>query len=149
MRQGNTLPLVGVRGSARGWHSRGGPNGPARISVASDVGNPLHEYCHHLQRAIPGLDAIFHKLHRRRTAGEARVRVGGGAKELGRKDQYLRSYTGREYKYGDDELPLEMLTMAMQMLFHPVWGEEHLREMVRDDPEFLDLALGVLFHYDP
>lgn len=149
VRQGNTLPLVGVRGSVRGWLSPGGPNGPARISVAPDVGNPLHEYCHHLQRAVPGLNAIFHKLHRRRTAGEARVRVGGGARELGRKDQYLRPYTGREYKYGGEELPEEVLTMAMQMLFHPVWEKEYLRKMVRDDPEFLDLALGVLFHYVP
>ena len=148
VRRGNTLPINGIRGSERGsYRPSTTPEIPAEISVASDVGNPLHEYCHHLQHAIPGLDELFRKLHRRRTAGEARVVVGGDPREIGRRDQYIDPYLGREY--GRDQTPAEVLTMAMQMTFHPVWGEEHLRDMVRDDPELLDLVLGVLFHYDP
>ena len=112
--------------------------------MAKDVGNPLHEYLHHLQRAVPRLDELFRKLHRRRTAGENRVSIGGG---VGCRDEYIRPYTDREY--GASEAPREVLTMAMQMTFHPVWGEEHLREKVLDDLEFLDLAVGVLIRYDP
>ncbi|MCY4098839.1 MAG: hypothetical protein OXF40_11360, partial [Rhodospirillales bacterium] len=144
VRQGNSVPVNGIRGSKRGFYRPGGDRWTAEISVASDVGNPLHEYHHHLQRAIPGLDAHFAKLHRRRTAGERRVAIGGG---VGREDEYVRPYTGREY--GRVEAPLEVLTMAMQMTFHPVWRREHLWDLVRKDPELLDLSLGVLFHYDP
>lgn len=39
--------------------------------------------------------------------------------------------------------------MAMQMTFHPVRKTEHQRDLVREDPETLDLALGTLFHHDP
>lgn len=141
---GNKLPVNGIRGSKRGFYRQAWGGRAAEVSVAKDVGNPLHEYHHHLQRAIPGLDAHFAKLHRRRTAGEKRVPIGGG---VGRKDEYIRPYTGREY--GGGETPLEVLTMAVQMLFHPVWGREHLRQMVHEDPELLDLTLGVLFHYNP
>ncbi len=147
VRSGNTLPLNAVKASRRGFRRPFGPTGRAEISVAKDIGNPLHEYLHHLQSTMPGLDGLFRQLHRRRTAGEARVVVGGGPKEIGRKDQYIDKYMGREY--GDDESPLEVLTMAMQMTFHPVWGEDCLRTMARDDPEMLDLVLGVLFHYNP
>ena len=39
--------------------------------------------------------------------------------------------------------------MAMQMVFGPIRGYEELRLFRRDDPELLDLVLGVLMHYDP
>ena len=95
-------------------------------------------------RATPGLDVRFANLHCRRTKGERRVAVGG---QRGREDGYVRPYTRREYSIA--EAPLEVLTMAMQMTFHPVWRTEHLRDLVRKDLEMLDLALGALFHYDP
>lgn len=38
--------------------------------------------------------------------------------------------------------------MAMQMTFHPVWREEQMCDLVRDDPEMPDLALCFLFRYD-
>ena len=144
VRQGNTVPVNGIRGSKRGFYRAEWGGRAAEISVASDVGNPLHEYHHHLQRAMPGLDVHYANLHRRRTRGERRVAIGGGR---GREDGYVRPYTGREY--GAAEAPLEVLTMAMQMTFHPVWRTDHLRDLVRKDPEMLDLALGTLFHYDP
>ncbi len=145
--EGNALPLLAIKDSSRGFYSAAlERQQTAEISVASDVGNPLHEYVHHLQRAMPGLDALFHQLHRRRTAGEPRVQVGGPT-DLGRKDQYVHAYAGREYT--KEELPQEVLTMGVQQLFHPVWDEEYLLMLVHDDPEMLDLVLGVLFHYDP
>lgn len=147
VRAGNEIPLEGIRGSkSRGFYRYPSARWPAQISVSPDVGVPLHEYCHHLQRAMPELDAVFVQLHRRRTAGEPKVRV-GGPKDTGRKDKYIRPYTGREYAPGD--APLEVFTMAVQMLFHPVLGREHLRQMVREDPELLDLVIGALFRYDP
>ena len=39
--------------------------------------------------------------------------------------------------------------MAVQQIFHPVWKVDYLRDLVRDDPEMLDLVTGVLLHYDP
>ena len=54
---------------------------------------------------------------------------------------------GREY--GADENLREVLTMAMQGVFHPIWGIGHLPGTVRDNPEMVDLVLGVLCRYDP
>ena len=147
VRQRNDLPLQAVQGSRRGRYRAGWGGRPAEISVAADPGNPLHEYCHHLQPAMPALHRLFVDLHRRRTAGEPRMRVGPEAGELGREDQYIRPYSGREYGPGQD--PQEVFTMAVQQTFHPVWGREFLRRLVRDDPEMLDLVTGVLLHYDP
>ena len=39
--------------------------------------------------------------------------------------------------------------MAVQTLFYPLHGEERLAEFARDDPELLDLIIGVLYHFDP
>ena len=96
---------------------------------------------------MPELDGIFAALHRRRTKGDPRVRIGKGRNEIGRTDDYILEYAGREYDPGQQ--PREVLTMGMQQLFHPLFKSEYLRKMVRDDPEMLDLLLGVLFGYDP
>ena len=146
--KGNTLPLTAIGASQRGFHRtwRGNVR-PAEISVATDVGNPLHEYIHHLQHAMPELNGLFVALHRRRTKGEPRVLVGSGQNEIGRTDDYIHKYTGKEYDPGEE--PLEVFTTGMQQLFHPVWDRERLRKLVRKDPEMLDLLLGVLFGYDP
>ena len=39
--------------------------------------------------------------------------------------------------------------MGMQHLFRPVWGEKLLPDLLRKDPEMIDLLLAVLFWYDP
>ena len=44
---------------------------------------------------------------------------------------------------------LELPTRAYQILFHPLYGEEMLGKMAKDDPGLLDLLLGVPFKYDP
>ena len=148
VRAGNSVKLMSRGTSRRGWYSEGTSGWPAMITTNKDPGNALHEYTHHLQRAMPGLDALFHRLHRRRTAGETRVTVTPGRNEPGRKDKYLKWYMGREY--GADEVPREVWTMTIQMAFHPVWGEDYLLKMAADDDtELLDLLLGVLFRYDP
>ena len=36
----------------------------------------------------------------------------------------------------------------MQMLFHHIDGTDYTKELIRKDPELLDLVLGVLFRYD-
>ena len=145
--KGNTLPLTAIGASDRGGYLSARDGRPAQISVATDVGNPLHEYFHHLQRAMPKLDGLFAALHHRRTKGDPRVQIGRGKNEIGRTDDYILEYAGREYDPG--EQPREVLTMGMQQLFHPLFGREYLRNLVRDDPEMLDLLLGVLFGYDP
>lgn len=114
-----------------------------------------------MQREAPDLDGLFVAVHRRRTAGEPVVSVDrqkpDGRTEVGRRDKYVHWYQGKEYgarpgRGADppvDGSPREVITMAYQMLLHPVHGEEKLRELIRHDPEMVDLALGALFHYDP
>ena len=53
--------------------------------------------------------------------------------------------------YDPDRPAIEVMTRAFQILFHRLPGEEpvDLDKLVRRDPEMLDLALGLLFHYDP
>ena len=96
---------------------------------------------------MPEPDGLFAALHRRRTKGEERVSIGRGKGETGRADQYLHRYTGREYDPGEE--PREVLAMGMQQLFHPLFGREYLRDLVRRDPGIPDLLPGVLFGYDP
>ena len=122
------------------------------LSIAPDPGNALHEYTHHLQAAMPGLDAHFQAFHRRR-------------KRQGRIGQYVNRYFATEYQNfeGNPAFPngtaLEVITRATQLLFHPLasrakvggplWHDELLPRLVRKDPEMLDLTLGLLFRYDP
>ena len=142
--KGNQGRLLAFRGQRRGGYSRRTPP-PSEIRISQQPGSALHEYAHHLQFMMPGLDLLFQQLHHRRTSRENQVQVGGPA-EMGRKDQYLLPYQGREYT--SRELPYEVFTMAIEQLFHPVFDGDYLRLMVADDPEILDLILGALFHYD-
>ena len=146
VRRANTEPLEAARATKRGSYDTYS-RGPAKISVTADIGNPLHEYVHHVQHAVPELDELFQALHRRRTAGDPLVPVShfGDPTELCRPDGYFKKYVGREY----DGVPGEVLTMAMQAVFHPVWGVDYIRQIARDDPELLDLVIGTLFRFDP
>ncbi len=49
--------------------------------------------------------------------------------------------------YDPDRPAIEVMTRAFQMLFHPLAGKDgidiDLDKLVRDDPEMLDLALGL------
>ena len=111
-------------------------------------GTRVHEYAHHLQRAMPGLDSHFRALHRRRTAGEPLVPLDSPG-EVARIDRYLERYQGREYPGGD---PREVMPMAFQYLYQVLPSprkDTYLPWMLANDPEQLDLVVGLLFHYDP
>ena len=118
----------------------------ALVVVNSEsFGNAVHEYVHHLQRAIPGLNDLFRRLHRARTAGDPLLPIPNSPGAVGRKDWYIDAYFGREYD-GD---PREVMTMTFQLLFGDSWGRNKLHDMLREDPELVDLAVGVLMRYDP
>ena len=63
-------------------------------------------------------------------------------------DQNALADFGTEYPYPPAPA-MEMITSTIEILFHPFYGEEMLGELVRDDPEMLDLALAALFRYNP
>jgi len=128
--------------------------GEAWAVVSYDPGNAVHEYVHHLQHTLAGIDRLFQTLHRRRTTEPDGTRepilpLTGYLKSKGRKDRYVDGYFGREY--GPEHSAFEVMTRAFQILFHKLPGDEgaDLQDLVRDDPEMLDLVLGLLFHYDP
>ena len=125
----------------------------ALLSVSDDPSNAVHEYVHHLQHTVPELQAPFTMLHARRTTQPdgtfdpwlplapdyLRVR--------GRKDQYIDAYFGA-HRTRDDP-PLEVITRGMQIVLHSLHGRERLDVLFREDPQMLDLVLGVLYRYDP
>ena len=169
--QANKIP-VRVRQPDKnrgGYRPAGGSGQAAEIYVRGDYSNRdggywqgarIHEYTHHLQRAMPGLDKMFLDLHRRRTKGEPLVQVTDGRpRERGRKDKYVEKYQGREYgasgRHGSGD-PREVITMAYNYIWQThdrvpgdggYWGGKY--KLLENDPEMLDLALGALFKYDP
>ncbi len=54
-------------------------------------------------------------------------------------------------EYDPERPAIEVMTRAFQLLFHKLPGDRRvdLDKLARDDPEMLDLVLGLLFHYDP
>ena len=71
--------------------------------VSDDPGAALHEYCHHLQLAMPGLQRVFRDDHvRRTTAGGRRdpvVDLPDYPGHRGRPDLHLDAYAGKVYDY--------------------------------------------------
>ncbi len=139
----NAVPLkVHVSETKRGGYL---PGNPPQITT-SESSTAVHEYLHHLQARLPDLDALFQDLHRQRTKGEPLIQIRKG--EWARKDHYYTAYQGREYAFAKPKPALEMLTMALQ----PILGSDPkaikmLHEMMKQDPEMLEMALGVLFYW--
>lgn len=117
----------------------------------------IHEYGHRLQRTVPGLNDYFKQFWLDRTAGEKTKPLAEFAKEkgtsrypieeVGREDNFVDGYIGRNY--GDDEnpQPREVLTMAFQAL---LGGDAHLlKKMLDNDRELLHLTLGLLMRFNP
>ncbi|MBC6405781.1 MAG: hypothetical protein GDA41_08685 [Rhodospirillales bacterium] len=139
------------------------PAGEGWALVSRDPGNALHEYVHHLQAVMPDVDRLFQELHRRRTARPDGTRDPvtrfGRHDSTGRKGRYVDEYFGREYDrtllqdlgYDPNFPALEVMPRAFQLLFHKLPGKDgiDLHHLASDDPEMLDLMLGLLFHYDP
>lgn len=122
--------------------------------IQTDTGSTAeHEFIHHLQYAMPRLDALFQEEHRRRTSSEPLEWLGGNyaKSEKGRKDGYVEMYQGKEYEPTATHGPaLEVITMAYQALL----GEDGqaslwLRDMLRKDRDMVSLAVGALFHFRP
>ena len=137
------------------------PAGEAAIQtyLAPDVA--LHEYVHHLQVTVPGLQARWLEYHRRRTTGPDGVRekilpLKGyeHVNAYGREDEYRDPYYGREYGFEDGE-GLEVMTRAYQDVLGG--GFVHQEGKLMDgteavlewDLEMADLALGCLFDFEP
>ncbi|ETD85741.1 phage head morphogenesis protein [Rhodobacter capsulatus] len=143
VRAANAIPLkVYVSETKRGGYL---PGNPPQITT-SESSTAVHEYLHHLQAVCPDLDLLFQDLHRKRTKGEPLVQIRRG--EWARKDHYYNAYQGREYAFAKPNPALEMLTMALQ----PVLGSDiksvrMLRDLMKVDPEMLEMALGVLFYW--
>ena len=45
--------------------------------------------------------------------------------------------------------PIELPTVGYEMLLGPGGGHWDLQELIRDDPDLLNLLIGVLLLYDP
>ncbi len=159
-RANDTRVRISKRGDKdpdRGSYRPADPNIWSRPRIVTDAtpDNALHEYVHHLQERLPDFDDVFQQLHRRRTAGDPVLPLKGyGSKSLGRKDNYVDDYFGREYDYQDvkHRPAIKVVTRAFQLLFHPLKkgkGQVDLDKYLRRDPEMVDLAIGMLFHYDP
>ncbi|MDE2696197.1 MAG: hypothetical protein OXH97_06725, partial [Chloroflexota bacterium] len=104
----------------------------------------------HVQAMDPDLDGVFAQLHRRRTEGEPLAPLYAWApRERGRRDQYIEAYTGREYPRTGGSQPLEVMTTSIEQVLHTPHGRDRLTTLLDDDPEMLDLVIGLLLRYDP
>ena len=174
VRAGNRLGAVRVRSmSGRGGsyteHDRTITIGVDGKGFYSPTSVAVHEYIHHLQRAMPGFQSIFRAEHLRRTTEP----LGKGKSALGKRDKldYSARYKGRHYRrddYVDDyfgrdygrkgksrvnpaDMPdgdaKEVATMAFEMV---LGGHKlTLARMAAHDPRMLDIVLGVLFSFKP
>lgn len=133
------------------------PPGRAIITT-SGYANSLHEYTHHLQATVPGLDRQFRAMHRRRTTrpdGERDpvLQLEGYREGLvGREDRYVDPYFGAEYQAEAGEWPegpMEVMTSTFQMVFARRGWVGGLERLLADNPELLDFAVGLLFRFDP
>ncbi len=136
----------------RQYKGRVKPRGAGLIAAETHIKpTVLHEFVHHLQYAMPGLDARFQALHRARTAGDkVEIIYPDLPAERGRPDKYVERYAGREYSGS----ALEVMTMTYELLLAayphalPDGPSRYLR-LLHDDPELAALAIGLLMRYDP
>jgi hypothetical protein len=87
--------VTSARGSFSMNYSLGGW-GPT--IKTDDSSTAEHEFIHWMQAASPKLDALFQALHRRRTASDRLedLDIVNGRAEVGRRDDYVEKYFGRE-----------------------------------------------------
>lgn len=155
-------PLA-VRATANTDTYRGAYYADKRIAVVENGSpdNAIHEYVHHLQATLPGFQSYFRAEHVRRTT------LPDGSRKPVKQDDvlgfryreggYVEKYFGAHYDNvvagAAADLPdaegLEVPTRAFQILLHSLHGKEWLHRLAQHDPGMLDLALGVLFRFDP
>ena len=164
----NAIPLKARRVDGEG----GGDYGYLERLVtlegpAAGLDVALHEYVHHLQATLPGLQRLFRTEHIRRTTKDGKREPLVNFTHWGpcRKDGYPEElvYMGHDYgvktqsSYAPEpeqyDMPdgdaQEVATVAYQVVLHSHFGKERLGELAKLDPGMLDLALGVLFRFDP
>ncbi len=130
------------------------PPGRAVISTQPTYSTALHEYMHHIQETVPGLDARCVRMHRRRTTRPDGSRdpvapLKGYPGVVGRKDRYIDPYFGAEYPGpGWPEGPMEVISMTFEGMLRAPPGMD-IKKLAEEDPELLDFALGVLMRFDP
>lgn len=144
IRAANRSVLDLVREPGRGGYVPGAAD--RRPVLGANADSVAHEYLHHLQFTLDGLNDLFLALHRRRTFGMPVVRI-NELGETGRPDDYYMAYQGREYAgFG----AMEVLTMALEPILGR--GPRHdamFEKLLTMDPEMLEFALGVLFFWKP
>ena len=112
-----------------------------------------------LEHRIEDSDELAHTRHERDLLGFAALellrnveprRSGYGPRERTLKDKYVDAYFGKEYSPGG---ALEVMSMSFQGLLTGYTGynpnNSLIRDMLRKDPEIINLALGLLFTYAP
>ena len=138
----------------------------------------MHEYIHHIQFTHPALQDPFTALHVRRTTYQDGsrhpmiFRTDGDFEYWTQEDDWIDDYQGRIYwtatqqpNLPDDMIaqpgsqdpilalmtdqPIELPTVGYSTLLGPGGEHQTLRELVRDDPDLLNLLIGVLLRYDP
>ena len=113
----------------------------------------IHEYVHHLQDTMPELDALFQRMHVRRTTrpdgARAPILPLKPYKTNGREDRYIDPYFGTEYPGPNWPAgPLEVMTRTYETVLE-ITPSRNVYTLMQNDPELLDFALGALFRYDP
>ncbi len=159
--RGNDVEIEVRRAEKRGGYRADSP----LVAVSGALGSAVHEYTHHLQRTLgEPFNRIWREVHVRRTtnsAGERDPRVSVYSDhpdhdERGQPDDYVDGYSGRIYpETTTDALgmpagdPLELATTHMEMVLGDHGAEDRLSDLAKEDPEMLDLVLGMLFNFDP
>lgn len=129
--------------------------------VDGSLDNAVHEYTHHLQAMVPGFQRVFREIHLRRTTTNGLrdpIETKGGYKGV-RTDAYIDAYMGKDYQttfagmVGNPDLSdgdaLELAPRVFQILFDSLNGKEMLDDLASKDAKLLDLAIGMLFTWDP
>ena len=125
----------------------------AAVWSSDESSTALHEYIHHIQAMLPEIDRFFQQEHQRRTDGDPIEQIYSWTKkEVGRPDDYVNRYFGKEYEQGG---ALEVMTMSYEALLGGAMhnganrADDCLVEMIEKDRALLDLATGLLFKYKP
>lgn len=125
----------------------------------------IHEFAHRLQFVIPSLNDYFKSLWLARTQGEktrplARIQVERGEtpryeiKEVGRKDNFVNVYIGKNYGTDENPLPMEVMTMTFEVLLGDNMAKNNpnrseILKYWQNDPEMVYLGIGLLLRFEP
>ncbi|RRD90101.1 phage head morphogenesis protein [Conchiformibius steedae] len=118
------------------------------------ISTHIHEYGHHLQDAMPELDALFTKLWQERTKGKPTRSLSDippydeiyPYNEKGKDGNFPNKYYGKMYGNEYNPQPYEMLTMTFESL---LGGDMERAEELKNNLPFLYFGLALLVRYKP